>query len=484
MKALLVLLVSAFTAAAASPAEIDALAVAARAVPPEFGADALLRLAALEQPAARRIELIRQAFEKGSHAQEPYKRRSILLPGQVSPFSNRAYQQELDALSLQLRAVEAMLGLDPAEARALLLRIPALRLKPLACSDGLAFDVDRLYRTLAAAAAQSFSAKQKTEGESLRFLEPYAIAIASPVQAGPMADAIAANQDGSDGDFQKLVAAYATALGKIHGDDRSFTWAYKVGSSIELLAAQCDRRKISALPLLESYRLYLVVHLSAARCADNDRVAAGADASGLVTGAEVMPSIVDYFNRKLRRDPLQPIQEIESTPARLEGVAAVRPACRDEACKTIAGRYRELIVGADGRPIPPATRTSPEWQSGLEAMLADLKKWTPGNSSPAGFFRDKAGLYNDLLNLAPAGAPREAVLRAEMEFLLGAKQQAAGRMEWFFPLNALLARTALDPAGYASFAEALRKSSDPVVALYARLEALAPRPPDRLIGLL
>jgi hypothetical protein len=483
MKALLVLLVSAFTAAAASPAEIDALATAARAVPPEFGADALLRLAALDQPATRRIELIRQAFEKASHAQQPYQRRSILLPGLVSPFANRAYQQDLDALSLQLRAVEAMLGLDPAEARALLLRIPALRLTPLSCSDALAFDVDRFYRTLAAVAAQSFSAKQKTEGDSLRFLEPYAAAIVSPVQAGPMADAIA-TQDGNDGDFLKLVGAYATALGKIHGDDRSFTWAYKLGRSIELLAAQCDRRKASPLPLLESYRLYLVVHLSAARCADNDRIAVGADSSGLVTGAEVIPSVVDYFNRKLRRDPLQPIQEIESTPARLEGVAAVRPACRDESCKEIGARYRELILGPAGRPIPPATRTSPEWQSGLEAMLADLKKWAPGISPPADFFRDKAGLYNDLLNLAPAGAPRDAVLSAEMEFLLGAKQQAASRMEWFFPLNALLARTALDPLGYASFAEALRKSSDPVVALYARLEALAPRPPDRLIGLL
>ena len=57
-------------------------------------------------------------------------------------------------------------------------------------------------------------------------------------------------------------------------------------------------------------------------------------------------------------------------------------------------------------------------------------------------------------------------------------------MEWFLPVNALMGRVGLDPAGLGKFAGELRQSSDPVIALYASLEAVAPRPPDRILALL
>jgi hypothetical protein len=488
MKIFASLVLSAVCAAAATPAEIDTLIAAARELPAEFAADSLLRLASLDQvDAPRRIELIRQAFEKGAQAQQPYKRHSILNLGQVTlPFQNKAYQQDLDALSLELRAVDAMLAADPAQARGLFLRIPALQLAPLKCPDVLAFDVDHFYQTLASLAARSFTAKEKAAGEPYRFVARYAGAIQSAVQAGPMADVIA-GWDGSDTDFTALLSAYGAALGKIHGDDRSFSYAQKLGTRIEALVSQCKRRKVSPLPLLETYRLYLVVHLSASRCADDDRVGGGGTTFGMVTSRDAgqpVSSPEAFFNEKLRMDPLQPIQEIESTPSRLEGEASVMPACQEAACKAIVGRYRELIVGPGGQPLRPADRATPEWHSKLETILSDLKKWSPGNASNPDFFRDKAALYNDLLNLAPPGRGRNAVLRGALEFVLAGREQAASRIEWFLPLNGLLARTVLDPIGFGPFAAEMRNSSDPVVALYARLEAVAPRPPDRVIGLL
>jgi hypothetical protein len=57
-------------------------------------------------------------------------------------------------------------------------------------------------------------------------------------------------------------------------------------------------------------------------------------------------------------------------------------------------------------------------------------------------------------------------------------------MEWFLPVNALVGRVGLDPLGLGKFAAELRKASDPVIALYANLEAVAPRPPDRVLALL
>jgi hypothetical protein len=57
-------------------------------------------------------------------------------------------------------------------------------------------------------------------------------------------------------------------------------------------------------------------------------------------------------------------------------------------------------------------------------------------------------------------------------------------MEWFLPVNGLIGRLALDPLGMGRLAEELRKVDDPIVALYANLEAVAPRPPDRILPLL
>ena len=60
-------------------------------------------------------------------------------------------------------------------------------------------------------------------------------------------------------------------------------------SQIELLAEECRRHKISALPLLEAYRMYLVHHLTAARCADDELQMPVGAASGFATPHEVIP---------------------------------------------------------------------------------------------------------------------------------------------------------------------------------------------------
>ena len=86
-----------------------------RGAPAEFAADALIRIAALEQtPKAKKIELLRQAFDVAGGAQHPYKLQSaVTRMGGAAAFLNRAYLQDLDALTLRLRAIDALLPLDP-----------------------------------------------------------------------------------------------------------------------------------------------------------------------------------------------------------------------------------------------------------------------------------------------------------------------------------------------------------------------------------
>jgi hypothetical protein len=478
-------------AAADAPAGIDALLDAARAAPAEFAADAMIRIAALDKlEKARRIELLEQAFQKASGAQQPYKRHATFLrPGSPSGFINRAYGQDLDAMSLRLRAIEALLPLDSQKAKALFVQMPPPNPPRLKCEDFLVYDVERFYETLGSMARQPFTAEEVQAGDPLRLLKRFAGTITSPVEVAPVARMVAAASL-KDADFGALVTSFAEALGKVSGDDRSFAYSIPAGQQILALVEQLKRRQLSPLPLLEAYRLYLVNNLSGERCADDDSMLGDAASFGIVTGQANDREVSDpvaFFNKNLRMAPLQPIPEEESTPSRLEGVATGLRTCEDAECRAISEQYRGLVFGENGSAYTPAQKDTPAWHDKVRDFLAALSKWQESDSAAhptAEHFRVKSAAYNELLNLAFNSPDRDLVLRAMLDFLQHSRFQRENRMEWFLPLNALIGRVALDPVSMGPMAEELRKSDDPVIALYANLERVAPRTPDRILPLL
>jgi hypothetical protein len=473
-------------APAAAPADLDALIAAARSAPAEFSSDALIRIAALDQiEKDRRIELLVQAFQRASGAQQPYKRHATPLgtDGSVG-YWNRVFSQDLDGLSLRLRAVDSMLALDKAKARELFLQIPTPNPPKLTCDEFQVYDVGRFYEVLGNL-AQAFAGTEAEE--PFKLLQPYSTAFTSPVQAAPMAHVLAAAKV-TDADFRTLTSSFGAALGKVSGDDRSFVYSVRLGKEIQALAEESKRRHVSPLPLLEGYRLYLVVDLSANRCADDDLMQGGKPSFGAFStqpAEEPTGDFVTFFNDKLRMSPLQPIQEQEATPARLEGVSTALRTCQDSDCRDFVYQIRGLLLNPNGSPYLPAEREKPEWQTQLRAVLSALSGWKMSDkTAPAEYFREKCAAYGELLSLALNGSNREPVLHAILDFLSGNRFQAANRMEWFLPVNALIGRVGLDPLGLGKFAAELRKASDPVIALYANLEAAAPRAPDRILALL
>lgn len=486
LKIILVLLLPAFAAGA----DLNPLIDAARTQPPEFAADALIRIAGVESlPPARRVELLGEAFEAARHAQLPLKRHAALAR-QDGPirFLNRAYDQNLDALSLQARAVEAALPLDPAKARAWLSKIEPPDVPKTGCTDFLVYDVSRLYE-LVGRAAQGLGETEQGKGEAFRLIRRYIAAITSPVEAAPAAHLLAHAPVG-DEDFVALISIFGAALGKIGGDDRSFTFSRTVGSEIEALAAECKRRNIAPVPLIESYRFYLVNNLSAPRCADDEQLAGGMGmvGFGLATGVTLDPLSSDYirfFNEKLRTGQLGRIGEEEATPARLEGTVTGLRTCGNEACQAVSKLTHDLVMTPAGVPLQPAQRNTEEWRKQFDATLETLGKWKEtGEETAIEQFREKADVYNLLVNLAPSQETREKVVRAEAEFLAGNPVAKTNREEWLLPLNILLGRIALEPAGFGKVAEELRESKDPAIALYARLEQAAPRRPEQILPLL
>jgi hypothetical protein len=492
MKTLAVILLPMLSAAADGPAGMDALLDAARAAPAEFAADASIRMAALDQlEKTLRIELLEQAFEKASGAQQPYKRHATF--GRLSSssgFLNRAYGLDLDGMSLRLRAIEGLLPLDAHKARELFLKTPPPKTPPVKCDDFLIYDVGRFYDTLGSIARQSFTADEVQAGEPFRLLERYAGAITSPIEVAPVAQMLTTSNV-KDADFRTLVNSFAGAMGKISGDDRSFTYSMTAGKQILALVEELKRRQLSPLPLIEAYRLYLVIHLSAARCADDDSMLGTAVSFGLFTGRTVdqeAQDVIGFFNQRLRMAPLQPIAEEESTPSRLEGAASGLRPCEGAECRAIAEQHRGLVFGENGFPYTAEQKSTAAWRAKLRDFLAALSRWqesAPGASPTAAEqFRIKSEAYNDLLNLVSNSADRELVVRAMVDYLKQNRFQQENRMEWLLPVSALIGRMALDPLWTGRLGEELRKVDDPIIALYANLEAAAPRPPAQIVPLL
>jgi hypothetical protein len=483
-----ILLPLACCAAGVAP-EIDGLIDSARAAPAEFASDALIRIAALDKlEKAGRIKLLEEAFQLASGAQQPYKRRAAITRfGGPAGFLNRVNSQDLDAMSLRLRSIEAMLPLDARKARDLLLQIPPMNLPAATCEENLLYDPARFYPVLGAVAGRALTEKEIQQQAALRLVERHIVGIASPVQVAPAARMLTGS-DLSDADFQSAVTAFAGALRKIGADDRSFAASLAAGRQIEELVEQCKRRKMPSQLLIDAYRGYLVNHLSAARCADSELLQVNPAAVGLgeARAADVEAAdAANFFNQKLVAAPLRPLQESDATPSRVEGTATGLRGCEDAACRAVMERFRALVFNPAGAAYQTSEKAAPEWRNKLADFLAEMARWqeTP-EATPLAYFREKCARYNDLAAAVATPEDRETVLRALLDFVQRNSFQTDNRAAWFLPVNGLIGRAGLDPRGLQGIADALNRSGDPVIALYAHLEKLAPRSADLILPLL
>ena len=173
------------------PPEVQAIMGLAYASPPEIAADAFLRLAVSGKIADReaKLQLIDQAFDMAAGARDRFRRRHIAgSPADSRSGSiDRAARLALDTLSLRVRAIRAMLDLDPAKARELFSRMETPQPEARSCEDALIFDVTGFYALLSDLANQTFSAGERRLEQHVGFVRPYVVSIASPVEVAPVA---------------------------------------------------------------------------------------------------------------------------------------------------------------------------------------------------------------------------------------------------------------------------------------------------------
>jgi hypothetical protein len=183
----------------------------ALAAPPEFAADALLRLTTAPGVRSRALKrtLIEQAFQLAGQSHEPYYRMAVDPGDSREAVIAAAAPFKLDALSLQSRAVEAMSRVDAKAALSMFSAIPHPKLVPVPCDQALVPLVQDYYLAAGAVAAMIGDANERT-----RFLSAVISGMTSTVEITPTAGLV--------GNSEILGGAFLSRLSALPPDPRAY----------------------------------------------------------------------------------------------------------------------------------------------------------------------------------------------------------------------------------------------------------------------
>jgi hypothetical protein len=451
------------------PLDTLALVDQARGLPPEFSSDLLLKLAgsSVIGDAAWKRELIEEAFSAGKNAQLPFSRTAWVVT--IDARVNQQYGGNgLDGLALQTRAVEAMLILDSQKALSMFEEIPVPALPRLTCEDAAVPRLEAYYDTAAKVFERSFSAKQRENEDDLRFLERRIGSMQSPAHVSRVLQMIFDVQLSQE-QRKRLLTSFAVALEPVSGSDRVF------GPYEPTLVPAAGPEIAQAIGFIPALRAYIVRQVGGPRCSDTVK-------RGVVT-----PSVAQFNSLVKELDPpgnqFNPITEDESKPLKDEGSHKAERAWQSDRGKQVLAALRWLNHGNRMRPggggVLPWTleeRKSLEWSERCQDALKLIEWWRETEeASPEDYLIRVAQTYATLAELIPPGSLRETMMRRYLVFLETHYDPTGNRNLWFRQLRPVLSRIRnprQDPAERTWLLEHLLRSNNPIIAAYARIEAL------------
>jgi TorA maturation chaperone TorD len=461
------------------PAELQALVVDARALPPEFAADVLLRLVEANKITERawQRELLLEAFRTADGAQQPIKRR--ITPGLNYAYTRedyeaRAFGLNLDTLSLRLRAVNAMLKVDKRKAREMFTELPRkLPLAPLTCDDALVYDVSDFYATLARIAQDTFSAKEKARDEDLLFVMPYVDEMSAPAQVAPIIELIK-EVSATPERCASLFHAYTLALSKIEANDHRSFMASTYNAFPTLLTIS-EQYGIAQSEIREAFGAYFANYKSASQCTESvnmPRTSAAAYVSSDNHDEQ-------QHDAEMIKQLFEPTHSEDAPPAKLEGAAKLTLFFTTPTAHGLFLTAQALRFGMEDEPQTEEERNEPKRVEQLTDWLNAMADWRgDGEASESDYFNQKCVLYQFLLEVWPTQGPAaDTLLRQYIAFLREPARREENRAEWLLHVKRLL-----DSPRYQSGSERtqmlaeLMNSGEPVLRVYAALQAAPPQP--------
>ena len=416
-------------------------------LPPDFAADILLKLSSVPLAGNTKWKrgLIEDAFLSAPYAQPPFQ-----MLGDRPMSLDAVSSIRLEALTLQTRAVDAMLSLDPQRALVMFQDIPPLKLPKLSCQEALTPDVSAYYQTAAEVFNRAFTPALRLKGDDTAFLRDRVSAIDSPSQVVPalkLVDQLELSPPVRTG----LMASFEAVLNRIDGGDREFA-----ASESLLMGAAVPEMHEAAF--LDTLRAYIVRQVSGPRC--SDQIKAGQ-----------LPDSVTQFNKLISRMDssgarYHPITAEEAAPLRDDGTY---PPPVAESAHANQVRAAVHVLQNDG----PSTR---EWTEHFFAALNLMESWhTEEEAAPEYAFFTLAVEYFVLLRAAPSGAAQRNAAGSFQRFLEQQYAPTGNHGLWFQEFRLLLNRVA-GPNGSESdqtwLLGQLLRSRNPAMAAYAQLEKL------------
>jgi hypothetical protein len=454
------------------PKEILGLVDQARGLPPEFSADTLLRLAASRLIAETRWkkELIEQAFRSGSHAQLPYQRRGGIHTDARQ--SHEAWDNGLDSLTLQTRAVDAMIPLDPLRARAMYEEIVLPELPNPACEEVLTPNPDRYYDTALKVFNSGFTEKDREKGEPLLFLEGKVQTMQSPAQVVPVSRLITSAKM-NRADRERLLTGFAVGLDRVRGSDR--VYARTEFELVRMFMSHALSPQFGAGLVAPALRSYIVRQASGPRCADHVADARPGDS------VQDFNTLVDQLNR--RSVDYQKISAEEAKPAKEEGSQKLDDFWQSARSKQVLEALKWLNHG--NRQAPNGSlrvwtqeeRSGIEWNNHYVDTLKLIEGWKEDEEPSAeDYFAMKTHTYMTLANLVPPGKARDNAMGLYRSFLEQSYFLIENHNFWFTDVRFMLnnARSTSDVKDRDWMLDELSRSANPAIALYAQLDNLIP----------
>lgn len=416
------------SAAAEQRLRIDNLIILGQSAPAEVTGDLLLTLVSSNLIAnkERKMELIEQAFRSAAEVREPVRRRSWGLQVDTrSGFKQRAFDFELDKLSMQSKVVIKMIPLDRLRARTMFEDISLPPIKPLTCEDSLGYDLESYYGAMLSVAEECFNDDERKAEAHIQFLSARLESVKSAPQVSPALRTLV-NAKLSPDELSLLVNVLTRALGQVSTDGRSIAFAIArdtLVSTAHRLILKLKQHGVPANDFSGAVRSFLIKHMSGEVCSD----------VAWLKGAQVsLPADLERINSVLAT----PITVDDVRPANLGPKAADFVYWTTPQAKELLRLAKRLRFGDGKEALSGEERQTEEWHSKLLDFLQLLESWEPESEpSPNDYFQEKCIMYMVLVDLCPDDSQRDVVLRAYGNYLKDTSREYKGRIEWILPVK-------------------------------------------------